>query len=87
MKRHWQKKPLLIRQALPGFKPLLSRPELFSLAGLDEVQSRLVTRSGAKEAWKLQNGPFSRKALPGLKTPQWTLLVQSVDLKVAAVQA
>ena len=87
MKRHWQKKPLLIRQALPGFKPLLSRPELFSLAGLDEVQSRLVTRPGAKEAWKLQNGPFSRKALPGLKTPQWTLLVQSVDLKVAAVQA
>ena len=87
MKRHWQKKPLLIRQALPGFKPLLSRPELFSLAGLDDVQSRLVTRSVAKEAWKLQNGPFSRKALPGLKTPQWTLLVQSVDLKVAAVQA
>ncbi len=24
MRRHWQKKPLLVRQALPGFKPVLS---------------------------------------------------------------
>jgi 50S ribosomal protein L16 3-hydroxylase len=26
MKRHWQKKPLLVRQAIPSFKPLLERP-------------------------------------------------------------
>ncbi|MDP3826742.1 MAG: cupin domain-containing protein, partial [Polaromonas sp.] len=32
MRRHWQKKPLLVRQAMPGFKPLLSRRELFDLA-------------------------------------------------------
>ena len=30
MKRHWQKKPLLVRQAIPGFKPLLERAALFS---------------------------------------------------------
>jgi 50S ribosomal protein L16 3-hydroxylase len=32
MKRHWQKKPLLVRQAIPGFKPLLERAALFDLA-------------------------------------------------------
>ena len=29
MKRHWQKRPLLVRAALPGFRPLLARSELF----------------------------------------------------------
>jgi 50S ribosomal protein L16 3-hydroxylase len=29
MKRYWQKKPLLVRQAVPGFKPLLDRAQLF----------------------------------------------------------
>jgi 50S ribosomal protein L16 3-hydroxylase len=32
MRRHWQKKPLLIRQALPGLVPVLSRAALFRLA-------------------------------------------------------
>ncbi|MGZ3255020.1 MAG: cupin domain-containing protein, partial [Burkholderiaceae bacterium] len=29
LRDYWHKKPLLIRQAIPGFKPLLSRNELF----------------------------------------------------------
>jgi 50S ribosomal protein L16 3-hydroxylase len=78
MKRHWQKKPLLVRGALPGFQPLLARAELFALAARDEVESRLVARAGAR--WLLRRGPFSRKALPALSQPGWTLLVQGVDL-------
>jgi len=78
MKRHWQKKPLLVRGALPGFAPLLSRAELFALAGHDEVESRLVARSGGK--WQFRRGPFARRALPPLGRPSWTLLVQGVDL-------
>jgi 50S ribosomal protein L16 3-hydroxylase len=82
MKRYWHKKPLLVRQAVPGFAPLLPRAELFELAGREEVESRLVTlqRRRGKEAWTLQRGPFARRMLPALKTPEWTLLVQGVDL-------
>jgi len=78
MKRHWQKKPLLIRQAIPGFKPLLDRAALFELAGTEGVESRLLTQ-GAK-GWRLQQGPLPRRAFPPLKTPGWTTLVQGVDL-------
>jgi 50S ribosomal protein L16 3-hydroxylase len=38
-----------------------------------------------KEHWILQRGPFARRALPALKTPEWTLLVQGVDLHNDAV--
>jgi 50S ribosomal protein L16 3-hydroxylase len=89
MKRHWQKKPLVIRQAIPGFAAPLERAELFDLAAQDDVQSRLViqTPEVAATPWRLKQGPFARKALPALKKPGWTLLVQSVDLYDARVRA
>ncbi len=77
MRRHWQKKPLLIRQAIPGFEPLLSRSELFDLAGHEAVESRLIVRK--PKGWALKQGPFKRSALPPLKQAGWTLLVQGVD--------
>lgn len=82
MQRYWHKKPLLVRQAIPGFQALLPRGELFDLAAQEDVESRLVTlqRTRGKEHWSLQRGPFARRALPALKTPEWTLLVQGVDL-------
>ena len=82
MRRHWQKKPLLVRQAIPGFTALLDRAALFTLAGSGDVESRLVVH-GAK-GWQMRSGPFARRALPPLKQPDWTLLVQGVDLHVDA---
>ncbi len=83
MHRHWQKKPLLVRQAIPGFAALLDRAALFALAGSDDVESRLVVH-GLK-GWQMRGGPFARRALPALKQPDWTLLMQGVDLHVQAV--
>jgi 50S ribosomal protein L16 3-hydroxylase len=81
MKRYWQKKPLLVRQALPQFTPLLTRSELLALAGDDEVATRLVVQHpGQTSAWQLKHGPFQRKALPPFKQPGWTVLLQGVDL-------
>ena len=80
MKRHWQKKPLLIRQAIPGFKPLLDRAALFDMAASDEVESRLIAKTPGTTSWRLKSGPVQRRALPALKQPDWTLLVQGVDL-------
>jgi len=78
MRRHWQKKPLLVRAALPGGVPELDRARLFALAGHDDVESRLVVRTG--DRWSVRPGPFARRSLPSLATPAWTLLVQGVDL-------
>ena len=47
MQRHWQKKPLLVRQAIAGFKPILNRPELFALAAQERVESRLVIQGAS----------------------------------------
>ncbi|WP_280150872.1 cupin domain-containing protein [Piscinibacter sp. XHJ-5] len=82
MRRHWQKQPLLIRQAVPGVKPPLSRHELFALAADDTVESRIVEHRD--DGWTLRHGPFSRRQLPGVKQAAWTLLVQGVDLHVDA---
>lgn len=78
MRRHWQKKPLLIRGAWPDVKPPLTRAGLFALAQSEDVESRLLTRSAGR--WQMRRGPFSRRALPPLTRPDWTLLVQGVDL-------
>src|SRR6478672_10170591 len=78
MRRHWQKKPLLVRGAVPRIEPLLSRGGLFDLASRGEVESRLVAQERGK--WQLKRGPFARRGLPAASRPRWTLLVQGVDL-------
>ena len=82
MRVYWEKKPLLIRAAIPGFKPLLDRAELMDLAAQDDVESRLVVQAKADKQgqWRLKHGPFGRKDYPAFKQPGWTVLVQGVDL-------
>ena len=83
MRRYWQRKPLLIRQAIPGFKPPLNIAALKKLARRDDVESRLIWREDG--AWQMEQGPFAR--LPKAAEPDWTLLVQSVDLHSDAASA
>src|SRR5687767_9412173 len=83
MKRHWQRKPLLVRGAVPGLPPVADRNALFALAGRDDVESRLVEKHDDGR-WSLRRGPFARRALPPLARPRWTLLVQGVDLHLDA---
>ena len=76
LRNYWQKKPVLIRQAIPGFKPVMSRDALFTLAARDEVESRLITHFGSQ--WKLNHGPLA--SLPPTNRKGWTVLVQGVNL-------
>lgn len=85
MKKYWQKKPLLIRQAIPGIVAPLSRDELFALADQDDVESRLITHF--RKRWALEHGPFAPDELPTPKTRQWTLLVQGADLHADRARA
>jgi 50S ribosomal protein L16 3-hydroxylase len=74
MKRHWQKKPLLIRQAVPDMQPLIDRATLLDMVESEEVESRLIVRRGPQ--WTLKKGPIRRKSLPSFKTPDWTVLIR-----------
>src|SRR3954462_8355792 len=75
LRRHWQKRPLFVRGALPRFSGVLAEPELRALAARDDVESRVVERRGPR--YRTQHGPFARLR------PQrrdWTLLVSGVNL-------
>ena len=85
MRRHWQKKPLLVRQALPMQRSFVGRAALFALAARDDVEARLVEQQG--RGWKLAHGPFARRALPPLTRPRWSLLVQGLDLHLDSARA
>jgi 50S ribosomal protein L16 3-hydroxylase len=76
MRETWQRKPLLIRQAFENFRTPVSREDLFALAQRDDVEARLVTAFNGR--WRLQHGPLAR--LPSPRKPNWTVLVQGVNL-------
>src|SRR6202048_5465257 len=80
LRKYWQKKPLLVRQAVGGFQGFLSRSELFALAGRDDVESRLVRHARGQRT--LTQGPFRATDLKLLPARDWTLLVQGVNLHV-----
>lgn len=84
LRDYWQKKPLLIRQAIPSFESPISPDELAGLSLEDEVESRLVIEHG-ESPWELRRGPFGDDTYQNLPERDWTLLVQSVDQLVPEV--
>ncbi len=75
----WQKKPLLMRQAMAGYLGELSVDELAGLACEPGVEARIVLEQGAT-AWELRRGPFDEAGFAALPDDSpWTLLVQDVD--------
>ncbi|AFU97845.1 cupin domain-containing protein [Simiduia agarivorans] len=84
---YWQKKPLLIRQALPDWQSPLSPDELAGLAMEPEVESRIVLEQHNAKPWQLRHGPFTESDFQTLPENGWTLLVQAVDHWVPEVTA
>ncbi len=78
MKRHWQKRPMLVRNAIPDFVPCVDRADLVALAGEEGVESRLIVDSA--KGWKMKHGPLPKRSLPPFSQKKWTFLVQGVDL-------
>ena len=85
LRRYWQKRPLLVRGALPGFRDPLSPDELASLACDENVESRLVLVQGGTRPFQVVAGPQDPRRLRALPPTHWTLLVQGVDRYVPAV--
>src|SRR3954469_4493369 len=77
MRRHWQRAPLLVRGAFPGFVDPLTPPEVLACAASPDVQSRLVRRQGRR--WILEHGPFPAAKFRKLPKRGWTVLVQDAN--------
>jgi 50S ribosomal protein L16 3-hydroxylase len=84
MRRHWQKKPLLVRQAFPGFVPPICIDEALALCSDDLAPSRLVRRQPRSGRWTLEYGPFPAERIPGVSRPNWTVLIQQVNTRLNA---
>uniref|UniRef100_Q31GJ6 Cupin superfamily protein n=1 Tax=Hydrogenovibrio crunogenus (strain DSM 25203 / XCL-2) TaxID=317025 RepID=Q31GJ6_HYDCU len=78
LSEYWQKKPLLIRNALPDFSPPVSAEELAGLSLEEEVESRIVIQHSAED-YELKKGPFKESLYETLPEKNWTLLVQGMD--------
>jgi 50S ribosomal protein L16 3-hydroxylase len=78
MASHWQRDPVLVRGAFPGFEDPLSPREVMRLAGREEASARLVQRRGS--SWSVEHGPFASARFKQLPRRDWTVLVQDTNL-------
>lgn len=71
----WQKKPTLLRAAIPGFQSPISPEELGGLAMEPDADARIVSFNDG--SWSLEHGPFTEQDFQ--RNGTWSLLVQRVD--------
>ncbi len=82
LRRHWQKRPLLVRQAVPGFRGLFGRDRFLRLATREDATSRLVIehrRRGRRSRWERHDGPFGGLEASMLPASHWTVLVHGIE--------
>ena len=79
LRDYWQKRPLLIRNAFPGFVSPIAPEDLAGLACEEAALSRLIALDRANDQWMVRHGPFEEALFPQLGDHDWTLLVQDVD--------
>ena len=87
LRDYWQKRPLLVRNAFPGFESPITPEDLAGLACEDGVLARIVAHERDRDKWLLRHGPFPESMFPQMPDHDWTLLVQDVDKWDADVAA
>jgi len=81
LRDYWQKRPLLIRQAVPGFRGIIARDAFIALAEREDVTSRLVIQHPRrkKSRWERHDGPFAGIDASMLPKSHWTLLIHGIE--------
>lgn len=76
---YWQKKPLLVRNALPEIANLLEPNDVMELALDENVSARLIKQKDKDpNQWSVKSSPLTKADFQ--KMPKlWTLLIQAVD--------
>ncbi|MCK5383887.1 MAG: cupin domain-containing protein [Gammaproteobacteria bacterium] len=76
---YWQQRPLVVRQAFPGFQSPISAEELAGLSCEADVDSRIVIEKGGEHPWQTFYGPMDEAVFQGLPDTHWSLLVNDVE--------
>ncbi len=76
---YWQQRPLVVRQAFPGFQTPISAEELAGLSCEDGVNSRIVIEKGGAHPWQTFYGPMDEAVFRKLPDTHWSLLVNDVE--------
>ena len=79
LRDYWQKKPLLIRQAIANFASPLAPEELAGLACEEDVPARLILESAGSRPWMLRQGPFTEEDFTSLPEDGYSLLVTDCE--------
>jgi 50S ribosomal protein L16 3-hydroxylase len=79
LRDYWQKRPLLIRNAFPDFRPPLQPDDLGGLACEEGALSRLIVHDAKRDRWSVKTGPLDEADFARTPEGDWTLLVQDVD--------
>lgn len=87
LREHWQKKPLLVRQAFEAFRDPVTAEYLAGLACEGPTESRLVLTEDQGTPYAVRYGPFSEADFRNLPEREWTLLVRHVDKLLPEVGA
>lgn len=79
LSEYWQKKPLLVRNAMPEIVSLLEPNDVMELALEEHVTARLIKQKDRDpNQWTVKSSPLLKADFQ--KMPKlWTLLVQAVD--------
>ncbi|WP_180075800.1 cupin domain-containing protein [Acinetobacter sp. YH12106] len=79
LSEYWQKKPLLVRNAMPEIANLLEPDDVMELALEEHVTARLIKQKDRDpNQWSVKSSPLLKADFQ--KMPKlWTLLVQAVD--------
>lgn len=86
LRDYWQKKPLLIRQAFPGFALPITQDELAGLA-CETDTARIVIEKGGEQPWEVRHGAFDDDDFANLPDTHWTLLVNDTDQHLPELKA
>jgi len=76
---YWQRRPLVVRQAVPDFENPIDAEELAGLACEPGVRSRLVLGHPERRDWSVEYGPFDPERFSALPGSAWTLLVSQIE--------
>ena len=87
LSRYWQKRPLLMKQAIQPFPDLITPEEIAGMSLDERIESRLIIQGPGKNKWQLQRGPFKASTFKKLPKKKWTVLVNGVDRFVPSVHA
>jgi 50S ribosomal protein L16 3-hydroxylase len=79
LRDYWQKRPLLIRNAFPGFRPPLQPDDLAGLACEPTALARLIVHDEARDRWRVKSSPLEEADFAATPPRNWTVLVQDVD--------